>query len=117
MGGRASRNKGHNFERSVAKDFRGIFGEGKRGFQTRGGTAEEPDVITPHFSIECKAHKVAPIRSALRQATVSAETDGKVPLAILKDDRKRPFITMYYDDFLDLVKQWHRLAEPKESPS
>ena len=104
MGGAASRNKGHNFERDIARRFRDLFPAAKRGIQTRFGGGEAADVIVPHFHLELKRWKSCNIKKALQQATEECEA-GKVPVAICKDDRKRETVTMYLDDFLPLVKE------------
>lgn len=56
--GLSQRNSGKSFERTVATRMRQIFDDldVKRGWQTRQGI-EEPDVLTPVVSIECKFHK------------------------------------------------------------
>ena len=80
--GKASRDKGHNFERWVAKQLREIWPDAKRGFQTRGGTAEEPDVKgCGPFAIECKAHKKVDRVAAFDQ--MAAAVPAKfIPVAI-----------------------------------
>ena len=69
MGGKASRTKGHTFERWVAAEMRKIMpGESiKRGLQSRGGGAEEADVEMPYFHIECKVGKLPNPRAATRE--------------------------------------------------
>ena len=101
---KSQRVKGHNFERRVAMDFRAIFGSGRRGLQYQDG-CWAPDVIIPKLNVECKAHKKAPVRSALRQASEGCPED-KWPVAVLKDDRQPPFVVMYYHDYLKLVSEW-----------
>ncbi len=54
-----SRNKGHNYEREIAAFYRELFGEAKRGLQSRDGD-EAPDVIVPQLPgiwVECKRYK------------------------------------------------------------
>lgn len=104
--GRSQRIKGHNFEREVAKDMRDIFGEAKRGLQSRNSEDKVADVIVPYFHIECKAHKKAPIRPALEQAKEDAKDTDNVPLAVLKSNNEPVIIAMYYEDFLDIIKEW-----------
>lgn len=101
-GGAASRRKGHTWERQVARDLREIFGpDVKRGFQTRGGTKEAPDVDGTPWFIECKCGKATNIKAALRQAVEA--TDGRPPVAICKDDRTEPVVAMLYSDWLNLL--------------
>jgi len=109
---KSQRTKGHNFERAVARDLREILGYGKRGFQSRDGT-ESPDVVVPYFSVECKAHKTAPVRKALQQA-IDCSKEQKVPLAVLKDDYKPPFVVLLYSDFLDILSEWWSLRSNQD---
>ncbi len=113
MGGRASRLKGHNWEREVANILKPIFPDAKRGFQTRGGTSEEPDVEGTPFYIECKRMKRCNPIAALRQAEVALyketdegtiRVDDRAPLAVCKSDRQKATVTMYLDDFLPLIR-------------
>ena len=113
MGGRASRVKGHNFERDVVHLFRAALGlddkQVKRGLsQPRGGTAEEPDVVVPDdipLWIECKVGKLTNPRAALKQAR-KALTDRKIekiPVAVCKDDRTEPVAMLPLAAFAALV--------------
>ncbi len=129
MGGKASRDKGHNFERFVAGCFRyaigrrfeRYFGEIKRGFQTRGGSSEECDVLGLPFNLEAKKGKSPPgVYSVLRQA--EAAKNGKPPAGVICKDRLRPVFFMYLDDMLwlmdtfmteDKVEEWYGKCENK----
>ena len=68
--------------------------------QSRG--EEVPDVDCPGYWIECKAHRVTYPKKALAQAL--AATDGRVPVAICKEPRTEPTVTMYLKDWLDLMR-------------
>jgi hypothetical protein len=64
-----------------------------------------PDVEIPKFFIECKAHKRTNIKAALEQARDGKKSeDDRIPLAICKDDNRPIIVAMYYDDFLELLK-------------
>ncbi len=106
MSGRYSRRKGHDYERELVKRFRAVMPGAtvRRGLQARGGE-EVPDVECPVFWIEAKRGKKPNIRGALRQAD-QACLHGRVPIAIVKDDRARATVTIYLDDFLDIVEEW-----------
>lgn len=121
MGGTTSRRKGHDFERWVARRLREEFpGRNvQRGIQTRGGGAEAADVVVEgwDFHVECKVGKKPNVRAALKQALSDAK-EGKTPIAVIKDDRQKPFITMMLDDFLAVYSEGYnagkRAMEPKE---
>lgn len=93
--GKSSRDKGHNFERRIARELREMGIEtAQRGFQTRGGTAEEPDVKgVGKLAIECKAHKKVNRRAAWFQAFENAKP-GQIPIAICKDDYRAPVVVL-----------------------
>jgi len=111
MGGRASRRKGHDWEREVAARFRAVFGENavRRGLQSRSGE-EVPDVEVPCFWVECKREKRTNPKAALMQAVASAPK-GRIPVAMCKEDRCEPMATLLLDDFLDLVGEWWQLSK------
>ena len=90
--GKQQRIKGHTFERQIASDLRVILGEAKRGFQFRDKDAA-PDVDCPIFHIEAKAHRLAPLRAALKQAIRTCKSN-KIPIAICKDDYREPIVLL-----------------------
>lgn len=111
--GRRSKRKGKTWEREVATLLRPIFGEHvARGWQARSGR-ESCDVQGSPFWIECKHMQLVDLRAALRQA--SADTDGRPPVVIAKDDRKppgwkvgdpgaAPMVLMRLEDWLALAR-------------
>lgn len=111
MGGKHSRDKGHRFERQVAKDAGKALGfndgEVRRTLQSRGGASEGSDIsIAGHFAIECKRYKEVKglVVRALRQAERDAKP-GQIPIAICKGDREDAIVSMRYDDFWDMVQE------------
>ena len=120
MGGRASRTKGHGFEREVAAFLRERVGiDAKRGLsQPRGGSAEEPDVLTPGgwpLWLECKRGKKTDARAAMRQAR-NALVRGSVdawPVVICRDDGEDAYATVPLELLGLLLLLWDRRS-PKE---
>ena len=108
--GKHQREKGHRWEREIAKRLGEIFKDHdvKRGFQYRGG--EQPDVCCPAFWVEAKHHKRVNLRKALEQAQSDSDGTGKCPVAICKDDNKTPVVVMTFEDWLDLIKSWWQLS-------
>lgn len=100
--GRGARIKGAAFERQLAKYFtENTVLDAKRGIgQTRSGGAEVSDVDMPILHIEAKRHKRCNIKAALRQAIDDANVNGKIPVAITKDDRADILCTMRLDDWI-----------------
>jgi len=107
MTGQACRQKGRKFEREVRKELAQVLGEDvvHRG-EDIGSRA---DVVAPGFWIECKAHKRANPRRALRQARRGAGSQPVWPIAITKDDRKPANVMMTLADFVDFLRDWHSL--------
>ena len=106
MSGRASRRKGHDFERAMARELREVFGDDvRRGMQFRDGT-DAADVVAPCFWIECKRGKRTSPVAALNQATEASNGKGLWPIAICKNDNEPATVTMSLEDFLDLVREW-----------
>lgn len=106
MGAR-SRRKGAVWERDLVQIFAEVFGAEnvRRGLQYRDG-AECADVIAPALWIEAKVGKLTNPRAAIRQAVLASAGKGLWPVAVSKDDRTVPLVTMQLDDFLDLLKEW-----------
>jgi hypothetical protein len=101
-----SRRKGAVWERELVLLFREAMpgGEVRRGLQSRSGQ-EVADVECPVFWVEAKRGKQPNIRGALRQAKEAAPK-GRIPLAVIRDDRATPTVTLELADFLELIQEW-----------
>jgi len=106
--GAGARRKGANFERSLANYFEEHTTlVARRGLaQVRGGGAEVSDVEINYIHIEAKNHKRCNIKAALEQAINDSAANGKIPVAITKDDRKPILCTMLLDDWLELFNSY-----------
>jgi hypothetical protein len=111
MGGAHSRRKGATFERELVHLFRDAMpgAEVRRGLQSRSGD-EVPDVDCPVFWPEAKRGRKPNVRGALKQA-IDAAPQGRIPVAVIRDDRTAPFAVLQLDDFLDLVREWWELRQ------
>lgn len=96
--GKLSRDKGARWEREVARLFKG-----KRTAPMQAGHAEAyPDVVSERFCIECKCGKSWNEQAALDQAVAAASYQDprtmecpfitKTPIAVCKEDRRRPVV-------------------------
>lgn len=105
MSGASSRRKGARFERAMVHRFREAMpgADVRRGIQCRG--EEVADVDCPVFWVEAKRGKKPNIRAALRQA-IEAAPKGRIPIAVIRDDRAVETVTLLLDDFLELVAEW-----------
>lgn len=108
---RGSQWKGAQWERDLVRMFREAMPGAPvfRGFQSSGGD-RAADVNVPEFWIEAKVGKLPNPRQALRQADADRPF-GRTPVAVVKDDRARPFVAMYLDDFLRFVSEWWGLKQ------
>ena len=106
MSGATSRRKGARFERAMVHRFRDAMpdAEIRRGLQSRSGE-EVADLDCPVFWPELKRGKKPNIRAALRQA-IEAAPKGRIPIAIIRDDRAEEIVTLPLDDFLEFVSEW-----------
>lgn len=100
--GLMQRMKGKRVERAIADLVRRVFPDAKRGWQSRSGR-DACDIESTPYWIECKGGKCPNPRAALKQAI--ADTDGRTPVVIVKDDRCEPFVVLRLKDWLD--DMWH----------
>jgi len=113
--GRGARIKGATFERQLAKYFTdNTCLEAKRGIgQTRSGGSEVSDVDMEIIHVEAKRHKRCNIKAALRQAIADANVNGKIPVAITKDDREDILCTMRLDEWVVFFNAYLELKNLK----
>ena len=106
MTGAMSRRKGAAYERELVQRFREAMpgAEVKRGFQCRSGE-EAADVECPVFWVESKRGRKPNVRGALKQAS-DAAPEGRIPIAVIRDDRSEAFVALALEDFLDFVREW-----------
>lgn len=109
--GKGARVKGAAFERQLAKYFTDkTILEAKRGIgQTRSGGAEVSDVDIEVIHVEAKRHKRCNIKAALKQAISDANINGKIPVAITKDDREDILCTMRLDDWIEFFNSYIKI--------
>jgi hypothetical protein len=110
MNPRTSHRKGVEFEREVRRLLAGIFGAHmvRRVQQTPGATAV-PDVIAPGLVVECKSAKRNCMKPALAQAVREAQGRRGWPVAVCKQDRQPPTVTLRLEDFLELLREWYEV--------
>lgn len=108
MSGSKSRTKGRRFEQWLVNWFKSHGIEARRGYQSRGGGAEQADVILTDWFWHVEAKRVA--RSSIYSYMEQAERDSKTsheepgtPVVLLKADRKPVLAIMLADDWLEEV--------------
>lgn len=109
--GAGSRRKGVAFERELVQRFREALPESgaRRGLQSRSGK-EAPDVEVPPFWIEAKRGKKPNVRAALQQAEADAP-QGRIPVAVIRDDRCEAFVALPLDYFLIVARHAYNNKE------
>ncbi len=125
--GKASRDKGARFERSIARDLRQWLGtdwqvERLPGYRQRGEVGQAGDLVVSGpfdfpFAIECKHYagwsldqlftpEAAMLADFWRQAVEQAERVDKLPMLIVKRDRGQAVAFMPLDIVRRIVWRW-----------
>lgn len=104
--GLLSRRKGKTFERWLAKTFREIFPTARRTLTQQRDSGEAPDISIPGWWVEAKHWRKVNIRATFEQAVDEAKRakSTDLPVAVTKDNRKEPLVTMRLQDFIDLLR-------------
>lgn len=102
MSGARSRNKGARGERQTAKELsKAMQGyEVRRGIQNRTGGDAADIEGAGRLHLEVKTGKKPNPRAALAQAEADAKP-GRIPMAVIRDDRNPPYVFMRWQIFLD----------------
>lgn len=102
MSGKRSRTKGHQFERDIAKDFRGLgFDDAKRHLEYQAGEANGVDLSgTGRWRVQCKRY--AKYTNPSRIEEIQDSGDG-IPLLITKADHKKAIACLYWSDLMKIL--------------
>lgn len=102
MSGARSRNKGARGERQTAKELsQAMEGfEVRRGIQNRTGGDAADIEGAGRLHVEVKTGKKPNPRAALAQAEADAKP-GRIPMAVIRDDRNPPYVFLRWQTFLD----------------
>jgi hypothetical protein len=105
--GALSRAKGQRGEREVAAFLRARGIAAQRGFQSRGGGAEEADVVCelPRHHLEVKRSERLNIWAAFQQADDDCHPsdDHTVPAVVFRRNRSPWMVCLRFSDYLDLL--------------
>jgi hypothetical protein len=101
--GALSRRKGHRFERELVHLFREAMPGAvvRRGIQARTG-GECADIECPVLWLEAKRGQRPNVRAALAQAQAAAPA-GRIPIAVIRDDRAEPLVALAHDSFTAFI--------------
>lgn len=109
MGGKTSREKGKRGERTVASLFREYGYEAHRTAQFKGKTGDAGDVEgVPGLHLEVKFQERMHLYDWMEQADrdSKANGNGNKPVVIHKANNKPVLVTMHFEDFIDLYREW-----------
>lgn len=102
--GKMQRQKGHDFERWVAKKLRKIFPNARRHLEYQDSQAIGVDVTEcGAYLIQCKRGRKYSSLSAIEEVQV-CPIEGGIPILVTKGDNKEPLVAMPFEHFLSLVK-------------
>lgn len=104
-----SKQKGARFERLLASKFREYGYEARRTAQYCGNTGDASDVVgLPGLHIEAKHQERMCLYEWMAQAKSDAEANGKgyLPTVFHKKNNAEILVTMTFDDFMNLYREW-----------
>lgn len=107
--GKMSREKGKRFERTIALKFQEYGYDAHRSAQFCGKTGQAADVEgLPGIHIEAKAQERMCLYDWVGQAVRDAEASktGDLPVVIHKQNNRDILVSMRFDDWILLYKEW-----------
>ena len=108
MGKINSKQKGARFERSLASKFKEYGYESRRTAQYCGNTGDASDVVgLPGIHIEAKHQETMRLYDWMDQAKRDSKGTGNMPVVFHKKNNAEILVTMQFDSFMNLYKEWH----------
>ena len=102
-----SRDKGARFERQLASRFREYGYTARRSAQYCGNTGEAADVVgLPGIHIEAKHQERMSLYDWMAQAKRDAGNTGKLPAVFHKKNHAEILVTMEFEDFMQIYREW-----------
>lgn len=116
-----SKAKGARFERLLASKIRGYgYSDARRTAQFCGNTGDAPDVVgLPGLHIEAKHQERMQLYDWMAQAKRDALASKKnvLPAVFHKKNNSEILVTMEFDDFMEIYREWEAGNDLKESES
>lgn len=112
-----SKAKGARFERQLASKFRENGFEARRTAQYCGNTGDASDVVgLPGIHIEAKHQEQMRLYDWMAQAKHDAQAGGKgaLPVVFHKRNNAEILVTMSFDDWINLYREWAAGFDLKE---
>lgn len=103
-----SKQKGARFERQLAGLFRECgYSDARRTAQYCGNTGDASDVVgLPGLHIEAKHQETMRLYEWMSQAKRDSEGTGRLPVVFHKKNNAEILVTMRFDDFMNLYREW-----------
>jgi len=112
MGKINSKQKGARFERSLASKLREYGFEARRTAQYCGNTGDASDVVgLPYIHIEAKHQERMNLYDWMDQAKRDAKESGNLPVVFHKKNNADVLVTMTFDDFMKIYKEFYENQE------
>ena len=113
-----SKQKGARFERELAARFRDYgYRDSRRTAQYCGNTGDASDVVgLPGLHIEAKHQETMRLYDWIEQAIRDAKAGGenRLPAVFHKKNYAEILVTMTFDDFMTIYREWEASMELKE---
>ena len=113
-----SKQKGARFERLLASKFREYgYDQARRTAQYCGNTGDASDVVgLPGLHIEAKHQEQMRLYEWMSQAKRDAEAggEGRLPAVFHKKNNADILVTMRFEDFMNLYREWEAGHDLKE---
>lgn len=109
--------KGARFERLLASKFRDYGYEARRTAQYCGNTGDASDVVgLPLIHIEAKHQEQMRLYDWMEQAKrdAAAGKEGRLPVVFHKKNNAEILVTMTFDDFMQMYKEYEASMALKE---
>lgn len=108
MGKINSKQKGARFERTLASMFREYgYTDARRTAQYCGNTGDASDVVgLPGIHIEAKHQERMQLYDWMDQVKRDAKDTGNLPVVFHKKNNAEVLVTMRFDDWMELYKEW-----------
>ena len=115
--GKASRDKGARFERTLASRFREYGYDARRTAQYCGKSGDAADVQgLPGIHVEAKHVEQMRLYEWMAQAKRDAQAGGKnaLPAVFHKKNNAEILVTMELEDWMNLYREWEAARDLKE---
>lgn len=113
---RLSREKGHNFERKTAEQFRRVFPEAKRHleYQTSAAALGIDLTGTGDYRVQCK--RTALYVNPSRIFEIRIDSENVTPILVTKADRQPTLAVLPFEKLMELI-EFHEKYKGLEEPS